>query len=91
MGVTPDAMADAGVPLAVELPTVGETITAGSGCVQIDASKSAVDLEAPVSGLVVAVNHRLSSAPEALAEDPSGEGWLYVIRPDVPDEPPASG
>lgn len=84
VGVTPDALAEAGVPLAVELPAVGERLTAGSPCVQIDASKSAVDLEAPVSGVVVAVNHRLSTAPEVLGEDPLGEGWLYAIRPDAP-------
>ena len=36
---------------------------------------------APISGEVVQVNESILSNPEALQNDPHGEGWLLVVRP----------
>jgi glycine cleavage system H protein len=38
------------------------------------------DLFAPVSGEVVAANEELTGKPEAVNNDPYGEGWMLRVR-----------
>jgi glycine cleavage system H lipoate-binding protein len=38
----------------------------------------------PVTGTVLAVNHKALDHPEILHEDPYNEGWLCIIEPDMP-------
>jgi glycine cleavage system H protein len=40
------------------------------------------DLFAPVTGEIIERNEEVIAAPELVNEDPYGEGWLVVIRPD---------
>jgi len=37
---------------------------------------------APLTGEIVAVNDQLSASPQAINEDPYGQGWLVKIRLD---------
>jgi glycine cleavage system H lipoate-binding protein len=39
---------------------------------------------APVSGTVLAVNHRALEHPEITHHDPYQVGWLFVLEPDLP-------
>jgi hypothetical protein len=39
---------------------------------------------APVTGTVLAVNHKAQEHPEITHEDPYHEGWLFIIEPDMP-------
>ena len=41
---------------------------------------------APISGVIVHTNNAVMSSPEELQNDPHGEGWLLIIRPDNPDQ-----
>ena len=41
---------------------------------------------APVSGKIVHRNNSVLASPEELQNDPHGEGWLLIIRPDNPDQ-----
>jgi len=38
----------------------------------------------PVTGTVLAVNHKAREHPEITHEDPYHEGWLYILEPDMP-------
>ena len=38
------------------------------------------DVFAPLSGEIIEVNEALGSAPEAINDDPYGEGWMVKVR-----------
>ncbi len=65
----------------VELPSVGDTITRDEPFGTLESVKAVSDLIAPTSGTIEAVNEELESRPEALNEDPYGEGWILVVNP----------
>jgi glycine cleavage system H protein len=65
----------------VSLPAVGDTISAGAACGELESTKSVSDVYAPVDGEVVAVNDNLDATPELVNSDPYGGGWLYELVP----------
>lgn len=67
----------------VELPSVGETFSAGETFGTIESVKAASDLIIPVSGKVTAVNDNLEGEPELVNSDPFGDGWM--IKFDITD------
>jgi glycine cleavage system H lipoate-binding protein len=68
----------------VELPSVGDTVTAGAAVAVVESVKAASDVYSPISGKVVAVNEALSDKPETINEDAYGDGWILVVQPDPP-------
>ncbi|CAG0954156.1 MAG: glycine cleavage system protein GcvH [Anaerolineae bacterium] len=70
----------------VELPTVGTEVKAGQPFGTIESVKAASDLNAPISGVVTAVNSALEDAPEKVNSDPYGEAWMIRIKPSDLDE-----
>ena len=64
----------------VELPQAGTQVKQGEAYGTVESVKAVVDLIAPVSGTVKAVNEALRDNPEAINSDPYGEGWLAVIE-----------
>ncbi|GAA1878173.1 glycine cleavage system protein GcvH [Pseudonocardia ailaonensis] len=83
IGITAFAAEALGDIVFVELPPVGEAVTAGNACGELESTKSVSDLFAPVSGTVTEVNTALGDAPEAVGADPYGEGWLFRVAPDT--------
>ena len=82
IGITAFAQDALGDVVFVSLPAVGDTVTAGDSCGEVESTKSVSDVFAPVSGEVVAVNEALDSAPELVNTDPYGQGWMYDIKLD---------
>ncbi len=70
----------------IELPTVAQQLRRGERFATIEAIKAVVELRAPVSGTVVAVNDRLRTEPWRINTDPYGEGWIVRVRLDDPRE-----
>ena len=81
IGITSFAQEALGDVVYVSLPGVGDTVTAGDTCGEVESTKSVSDLYAPVSGEVTAVNPALDATPELVNSDPYGEGWMYELRP----------
>jgi glycine cleavage system H protein len=79
-GITDYAQDSLGDIVYVDLPKVGQAITAGSPCGEVESTKSVSELYAPVSGEVVAVNDALSDAPETVNSGPYEEGWMVEVR-----------
>ncbi|MFM1965188.1 MAG: glycine cleavage system protein GcvH [Actinomycetota bacterium] len=79
-GITDYAQDSLGDIVYVDLPKVGQTITAGQPCGEVESTKSVSEIYAPVSGEVVAVNAVLSDAPETVNSQPYGEGWMVEVR-----------
>jgi glycine cleavage system H protein len=64
----------------VQLPKVGETVTAEKVCGEVESTKSVSEIYAPVTGTVIAINDSLSNSPESINSDPYGAGWLVKIE-----------
>lgn len=81
IGITNFAQDALGDIVYVSLPEVGDTVSAGSACGELESTKSVSDVYAPVSGEVVARNEALDATPELVNNDPYGSGWLFEIVP----------
>ena len=86
IGISDHAQGLLGDLVYVELPNVGDAVTAGAAVAVVESVKAASDVYAPVSGKVVAVNEALSDKPETINEDAYGDGWILVVQPDNLDE-----
>jgi glycine cleavage system H protein len=86
VGISDHAQGLLGDLVYVELPNVGDSVTAGNACAVVESVKAASDVYSPISGTVVAVNEALSDKPETINEDAYGEGWIFVVKPDDMDE-----
>jgi glycine cleavage system H protein len=84
VGITDFAQDALGDIVFVTLPGVGDQVSAGQPCGEVESTKSVSDVYAPVSGTVVARNEGLDAAPETVNSDPYGDGWLMDIRPEDP-------
>jgi len=64
----------------VELPKVGDRVTAGEPLGTVESVKAASEIFSPVTGEVAAANPLLASSPEMLNAAPHGEAWLIRVR-----------
>ena len=73
VGITSVATERLGEVVYAELPQVGDAVTAGEPCGEVESTKSVSDLYAPVSGEITAVNELLDATPELVNSDPYGD------------------
>ena len=85
MGITDYAQGALGDIVYVQMPKMGEVVTADKVCGEVESTKSVSEIFAPVSGIIVAINDALANAPELINSDPYGAGWLVEI--EVSSEP----
>jgi glycine cleavage system H protein len=83
VGITEYAADQLGDIVFVTLPQVGEVISSGDACGELESTKSVSDIFAPVSGTVTAVNALLEANPETINSDPYGDGWLFELELDA--------
>ena len=82
VGISDHAQSLLGDLVYVELPSIGDTVKAGTACAVVESVKAASDVYAPVSGEIIAINEALPDKPETINEDAYGDGWLFVVQPD---------
>ncbi len=80
MGITDYAQSALGDIVYIQLPKVGENLTADKVCGEVESTKSVSEIYAPLSGKVVAVNDALAASPEIINSDPYGNGWIAEIE-----------
>jgi glycine cleavage system H protein len=80
MGITDYAQGALGDIVYVQLPKVGESVSADKVCGEVESTKSVSEIFAPVSGKIVAVNESLGQTPETVNSEPYGAGWLADIE-----------
>ena len=80
MGITWYAQDALGEVVFFDPPAVGTTVTAGDAYTEVESVKAVSDVIAPLSGEIVEVNEALGDAPDAINDDPYGEGWMVRIR-----------
>lgn len=86
VGVSNHAQHELGDIVYVELPKVGKTVKVGEEAAVLESTKAAADVYSPVTGTIVEVNTKLSSASELVNKSPEEEGWLFKIKLDHPEE-----
>ncbi len=86
LGITHYAQDALGDIVYVSLPSVGDTVSSGAACGELESTKSVSDIYAPISGEVVGRNESLDATPELVNNDPYGGGWLFEIKPANPAE-----
>jgi len=83
IGITDHAQNSLGDIVFVELPKVGQEITAGQTFGSVESVKAVSDLFAPVSGTVTAINEELNTAPEKVNKDANNAWMIKITLKDV--------
>lgn len=86
IGISAFAIDQLGDIVFLELPDIGDAVTKGESFGTVESVKAVEDLNSAVTGTVVERNEAMVEAPEQVAEDPYGEGWLLKVRVNDPGE-----
>ena len=81
VGISDSAQDQLGDMVFIEVPEVGQTVTAEEACAVVESVKAASDVYAPVGGKIVEVNEDLADSPETVNNDAYGEGWIFRLEP----------
>lgn len=85
VGITEFAANALGDVVYAQLPAVGDAVTEGETCGELESTKSVSDLYSPVSGEVVEANQDVVDDPSLVNSAPFEGGWLFKVR--LSDEP----
>lgn len=86
LGITDFAQDELGEIVYVDLPEVGDSLSAHDELGSIESVKAVAEVYTPIAGEVIEVNGALDDAPELVNEDPHGKGWLVKLRIAARDE-----
>ena len=79
VGISDFAQDALGDIVFINMPEVGDTVTAGEALGDVESVKAVSDVNSPVTGVVVAINEDLVDAPETLNSDPYG-AWIIKVE-----------
>ena len=85
VGITDYAQHALGNIVYVDMPEVGDEVTAGEDFGAVESVKAASDLISPVSGEVIEINEDLESEPELINKD-AFANWIMKVRVNDPGE-----
>lgn len=85
-GITWYAQDSLGEVVFFEPPAPGTMLVKDEPYAEVESVKAVSDVVAPLSGEIVEVNEALGEHPDAINEDPYGEGWLVKVRLSDPAE-----
>jgi len=85
IGITDYAQNSLGDIVYVDLPKVGDAVTANATFGSVESVKAVSDLYSPVTGTVTAINEELKSAPDKINEKPH-ETWIIKVKLANPAE-----
>ena len=79
IGISDFAQDALGDVVFINLPAVGDEVTAGESFGDVESVKAVSDLISPVTGVVCAVNEELEDSPENLNSDCYG-AWIIKVE-----------
>ena len=82
IGVSEFAIDQLGDIVFVELADQGTTLEKGETFGTIESVKEVEEVYLPFSGEIVSVNEGVIDNPELLQNDPIGDGWLVILKPE---------
>ncbi len=80
VGVTEFAVNSLGDVIFIDMPEVGAELTQDEKYGDIESVKTVSDLISPVTGTVVELNEVVAANPEAVNDDPYGNGWIMRVQ-----------
>ena len=83
VGITSIATDQLGDLVYIDLPSVGDTVTVGQACGEVESTKTVSELYPPVTGLIAEVNQAAIDDPAVISDDPYGDGWLFTVTPEA--------
>ncbi|MBO6055162.1 MAG: glycine cleavage system protein GcvH [Oscillospiraceae bacterium] len=83
IGLTDFAQSELGDIVFVNLPEVGDAVTAGESFADVESVKAVAEVISPVSGVVAEINEELMDRPEMINEAPY-DAWFIRVS-DVTD------
>ncbi|HEY6155571.1 MAG TPA: glycine cleavage system protein GcvH [Candidatus Udaeobacter sp.] len=86
VGITDHAQSELTDVVYVELPKLERQVKAKEPIAVVESVKAASDIYAPVTGTVIEANNALEADPGLINREPYGQGWIYVLKVDNPDE-----
>jgi glycine cleavage system H protein len=85
-GITWFAQDQLGELVFFDPPAVGTQIHKDATYAEVESVKAVSDVIAPMSGEIIEANEALGDKPEAVNDDPYGEGWLVKVKLSDPSE-----
>lgn len=85
VGITDYAQHALGDIVYVDMPEVGDEVTAGEEFGAVESVKAASDLYSPVSGEVVEINEALEDEPGLINQD-AFANWIMKVKVSDPSE-----
>ncbi len=79
-GITWYAQDTLGEVVFFDPPALSSQVKQGESYTEVESVKAVSDVYAPLSGEIVEVNEGLAEKPEAINDDPYGDGWLVKIK-----------
>jgi glycine cleavage system H lipoate-binding protein len=73
-----------GAPKDLGLPPLGATLKQDETGWTFGRKDHKAAVLSPVTGTVLAVNHKAREHPEITHDDPYQEGWLFILEPELP-------
>ncbi|GAA4865036.1 glycine cleavage system protein GcvH [Kitasatospora sp. NPDC048365] len=86
VGITAHAADALGDIVYVQLPEVGDTVTAGETCGELESTKSVSDLFSPATGEVTEVNQAVIDDPALVNAEAFEGAWLFKVRVEATDK-----
>ena len=82
IGISEFAIDQLGDIVFVELAEVGSFLEKGDTFGTIESVKAVEEVYLPFSGEIVKKNESVIDNPEILQNDPIGDGWLVILKPN---------
>jgi glycine cleavage system H protein len=86
VGITDHAQSELTDVVYVELPKLERQVNAKEPIAVVESVKAASDIYAPVKGTVLEANKALEADPGLINREPYGQGWIFVLNIDSPDD-----
>jgi glycine cleavage system H protein len=82
IGISAFAVEQLGDIVHMELPSVGDSVTAGEEFGEVESVKAVSSMYSPVNGEVVEVHTAIVDDLSVLSDDPYQKGWLLKVKVD---------
>jgi glycine cleavage system H protein len=86
IGISEEGLSELTEITAVNLPAENEEVNPDEICGEIETEEGPLNLYSPVEGRVVEINAAVIENPTLIMEDSYGDGWLFRVEPNDPDD-----
>ena len=86
VGITDYAQHALGDVVYIDMPRVGDRLSAHEAFGSVESVKAVSEIFMPVTGEITEVNDGLNDTPEAVNNDPYVDGWMIKVKMDNPGE-----